>query len=338
MTTATPLEDALVGALRVLDDLARRHLTADDARRDLAALGRRHDLRLRLISDEEPFDGSVHHDVLVRGAGQPTVSLSLAAGPGLPWPLRGMSRSNEFDLVEVDGEKTTVAQAVACLDAVFDDVRLMRTVVDSALVDQEIDRLGLELTADELQAATEAYRRARCLYTAEDTAAWLTDRGLTPALFARQVEQHALVAKLRGHVAGPGVAAWLDAHAADLGIVVAAWATGPVERLRAEPVAAVAAAWRDGGRGGLEQWRIGELPAGFAALRTAAVGDLLEVDGGAAHALVVDRRAPDTDGEGTALAERALFADWLAGRRAAARITWYWGDRRQTDRLDDARR
>ena len=62
------------------------------------------------------------------------------------------------------------------------------------------------------------------------------------------------------------------------------------------------------------------------------------VDGGAAHALVVDRRAPDTDGEGTALAERALFADWLAGRRAAARITWYWGDRRQTDRLDDARR
>jgi hypothetical protein len=131
MTTATPLEDALVGALRILDDLARRHLTADDARRDLAALGRRHDLRLRLISDEEPFDGSVHYDVLVRGTGQPTVSLSLAAGPGLPWPLRGMSRSSEFDLVEVDGEKTTVAQAVACLDAVFDDVRLMRTVVDS---------------------------------------------------------------------------------------------------------------------------------------------------------------------------------------------------------------
>jgi len=91
MTTATPLEDALVGALRVLDDLARRRLTADDARRDLAALGRRHDLGLRLISDEEPFDGSVHYDVLVRGAGQPTVSLSLAAGEGFLRWRRGRS-------------------------------------------------------------------------------------------------------------------------------------------------------------------------------------------------------------------------------------------------------
>jgi hypothetical protein len=113
-------------------------------------------------------------------------------------------------------------------------------------------------------------------------------------------------------------------------------ATGPVERCAPSPR-------RGRGRkateakGLLEGGGLGSSRPPFAALRTAAVGDLLEVDGGAAHALVVDRRAPDTDGEGTALAERALFADWLAGRRAAARITWYWGDRRQTDRLDDAR-
>ena len=235
-----------------------------------------HDLRLRLISDEEPFDGPVHHDVLVRGAGQPTVSLSLAAGPGLPWPLRGMSRSSAFYLVEVDGRRPPSPRqwrAWTRCSTTCDSCGPWWTPRWSI---KEIDRLGLELTGDELQAATEAYRRARCLYTAQDTAAWLADRGLTPALFARQVEQHALVAKLRRHVAGPGVAAWLDAHAADLGMVVTAglparWSgCTPSPSPRSRPPGATEAGLVSSGGSGSAR-------AGFAALATAAVGDLLEV-------------------------------------------------------------
>jgi hypothetical protein len=34
--------------------------------------------------------------------------------------------------------------------------------------------------------------------------------------------------------------------------------------------------------------------------------------------------------------EERLFAGWLAHRRANARVTWFWGDTRRTERAADA--
>jgi putative peptide maturation system protein len=332
----TGLEHVVVALLPILADLSGNRTSREQAERDLNALAAENGLRVRLIEHREAFDDSVHYDAIVRGPGHETVSLSVASGPGLPWPLRGVPAAREHHLVEVDGEVTTVAEAIACLDAMFDDVRLMRAIVDSSLVGQAVNEFGLEVTAEEVQEATDAYRRARRLYTAEATAAWMRERGFTPALLATLVEQYAAVGKVRRHAVGGDAERWFTQHSADLEVVVAAWVAGGTEsHLRADALSTVAAAWRDGRPGGLEKWRIADLPAGFAALRSAAVGDVVAVEHGdtPAVALLVDRQPAVADPPTMAAVERRLFDTWLAGRRAAARITWFWGGARQTERV-----
>jgi putative peptide maturation system protein len=333
----TGLEHVVVAALPILADLSGNRATREQAERDLNALATTNGLRIRLIEHKEAFDDSVHYDVIVRGPGYPTVSLSVASEPGLPWPLRGVPAAREHDLVEVNGEVTRVAEAVACLDGMFEDVRLMRGIVDSSLVGRAFEEFGLEVTAEEVQEATDAYRRARRLYTAEATAAWMRDRGFTPALLATLVEQYAAVGKVRRHAVGGHAQRWFTQHSAEMEVVVAAWVAGGTEsRLRADALSTVAAAWRDGRPGGLDQWRIADLPAGFAALRAAAVGDVVAVEHGdtPAVAILVDRQPAVADPQTMAAVERHLFDAWLAERRAAARITWFWGGRRQTERVD----
>ena len=335
----TGLEHVVVALLPILADLSGNRTSREQAERDLNALATEHGLRVRLIEHREAFDDSVHYDAIVRGLGHETVSLSVASGPGLPWPLRGVPAAREHDLVEVNGEVTTVAEAIACLDGMFEDVRLMRAIVDSSLVGQAFDEFGLEVTAEEVQEATDGYRRARRLYTAEATTAWMRERGFTPALLATLVEQYAAVGKVRRRAVGAEVERWLNEHSADLEVVVAAWAAGGAEvasQLRADALSAVAAAWREGRSAGLNQWRIADLPAGFGVLRSAAVGDVVAVEHGdtPAVAVVVDRQPAVADPPTMAAVERWLFDAWLSQRRAAARITWFWGGRRQTERVN----
>lgn len=337
----TGLDGVVVAALRILVDLDGDRTTPADAERELATVAADSGLRIRLLEDEEAYDGSIHHDVIVRGPGQPTVSLSVSSGPGLPWVLRGLPQPREFDLVEVNGETVTVAQALAVLDGLFEDVRLLRGVLDSSLVGQALDELGLDLSSSELQEATDAYRRARQLYSAEATTAWMRDHGFTPTLLAKHVEQHAAVAKLRRHVVGADVDRWFTEHRVGLGVVLVAWATAGEEvgaELGTDPLSVITAAWRAGGEAGLQQWRLGDLPAGFSVLGTIPVGEVALVDhqGTAAVAVVLDRRLAARDAATLEEVERRLFDAWLAERRAAARVTWFWGDRRRTGRATDA--
>jgi putative peptide maturation system protein len=337
----TTLDGVVMAALRILTDLDEGRTTAASAETQLAAVATAAGLRIRLIEDEEAFDGSVHHDLIVRGPGHPTVSLSVASSPGLPWPLRGVAQPREHDLVEVNGEPMAVADALACLDGMFDDVRLLRSIVDANLVDQALDEHGLDLSPRELQEATDAYRRAHRLYSADATASWMRDNGLTPTLLARHVEQHASVAKLRRHVVGADVDRWFAEHRAELDLVTVAWAIGPADDgsgIGADPLAAITSAWRAGREAGLQRWRVGDLPEGFAPLATAAGGEVVPVEygGEAAVAVVVDRQPAEQDAAALETAERRLFDAWLAERRAAARVTWFWGDRRRTERALDA--
>ncbi|GIH27749.1 hypothetical protein Aph01nite_60590 [Acrocarpospora phusangensis] len=333
----TELPEVVSAATRILTELSESRVTPADAERELAAVAAKGGLRVRLLADEEAYDGSVHRNLIVRGPGRPTVSLSVASGPGLPWALRGVVAPHEYDLVEVNGQIVAVDEAMACLDGLFDDVRLMRGLIDASLVAQALDEYDLEVSPHDLQEAMDAYRRARRLYSAEATDAWMRDNGFTPALLAKHVEQLAGVALLRRHVVGGEVDAWFAEHHAELDVIVAAWATDG-ERLRADPLAAVAESWRAGDAAGLREWRVDELPVGFCRLAGAAVGEVVPVgfDGVSADAVVVDRRPAERDARTLALVERRLFDRWLADRRAAARVTWFWGDRRRTDRVFDA--
>ncbi|MEV4518253.1 TIGR04500 family putative peptide maturation system protein [Dactylosporangium sp. NPDC049525] len=303
-----------------------------DARARVEALRARHPgAGLRLLWQREEFDGSLHYDLLIRSP-QPdgadgTVSLSWCPDDGLPWPLRGVQRGGEMLLVRVNGVALEVADAVAYLDLLWREAPLRERLVDSCLVREAVD--GEELDDAELQAAADAFRRARDLLTPEATRAWMAAEGLSDQQFEDLVTHQALVARLRERV----TAARVDAE-----LAAGARRHDRLRLVRVEHADAGAAA------------RL----AGSADLLATAAADFAAGDGPAPSFVTVTRADLDAarDAEpGTVIGpvplsdrfmvaevvavlpatrdsvSRRLFAEWLAERRAAARIEWNWGPR-----------
>src|SRR5262245_14901475 len=67
------------------------------------------------------------------------------------------------------------------------------------LVQHEARQAGLSVTAEELQAAADAYRRGRGLHTAPATRAWLDRQGLTADDFQAGLQERLLAARLKQH-------------------------------------------------------------------------------------------------------------------------------------------
>jgi putative peptide maturation system protein len=306
------------------------------ARAAVAALQARHPShRLHLLVDEEAYDGSVHCALLIRQAGGPTLSLSVAGGAGLPWALRGVAKASEYDLLAVDGVRVPVAEALASVDALFDHPDLLRSLVDACLIGQALDAEPVELSPALVQETADAFRRARGLHSAADTRAWLSERSLAPERFAELIADLARTRALRRRVAGGRVAAWFSAHRDELARVSAAWAAGEDgAALAADPLATILRAHRQGRPAGVGEWRAGELPCGLHALAAAAVGDpqRVELAGGPGAAVVLDRRPAVLDDANRELVERRLFELWLAERRRGAHVEWFWGDQARTAR------
>jgi putative peptide maturation system protein len=316
--------------------LSRHSCDEDGARAAVAALQARHpEHRLHLAVDEEAYDGSVHCALLIRQAGGPTLSLSAAAGQGLPWALRGVAKASEYDLLAVDGVRVPVAEALASVDALFDDPDLLRSLVDACLIGQALDAEPVDVPPALVQETADAFRRSRGLHSAEDMRNWLSERSLAPERFAELIGDLARTRALRLRVAGGRVGAWLAAHRDELATVSVAWAAGEDgSALAADPLAAIVRAHRQGRPGGVGEWRAAELPSGLRALAAAAPGapQAVELTGGPGVAVVLDRRPAVPDDATRELVERRLFEHWLAERRRGAHVEWFWGDRARTER------
>ncbi|HVG97562.1 MAG TPA: hypothetical protein VNK05_11710, partial [Chloroflexota bacterium] len=140
-----------------------RHLAAaagaapPQARAGLRAIREAYpEVRFELLWQREAYDGSLHYDALLHLPGQATISLSVCPEPSLPWPLRGMHRADDRALLRVNQTVMEVDQAVACLDVVWDETRLMDHLVRACLVQEALDAQPLELSDAELQAALDA--------------------------------------------------------------------------------------------------------------------------------------------------------------------------------------
>src|SRR4051794_17480171 len=97
------LRQAVVDGLDYLRALQREDVRPDNARSRLPAVRRRHpDLAIDLLAEEQAYDNSVHYDLLLRRVGEGTVSLSYCPERAIPWPLRGVHRWTEADLVRVN--------------------------------------------------------------------------------------------------------------------------------------------------------------------------------------------------------------------------------------------
>ena len=284
---------------------------------------------LNLTVDVEPYDASASYHVTVREPGGPDWSLARAASGGLPWPLRGVVRSTERDLLRVGERVLQVDEAIACLDHVWSDERLTERLVSSSLVQRAIEERGLTLDARDLQAAVDAFRRAKGLHSAEATQAWLDRQGLALAGLVELARGSALVARVRREVVAEASAQQLARASERLVNLHVAW-TEPADRDTAaafatDPATVIAAA-RDGRNTGIARWRAEDVPELFAVLLDAPVDQVVRIAEGRIHAVVLARtRAAPNDPDTRRRLEQLIFDAWLAGERSRVQVEWLWG-------------
>lgn len=327
-----------------------RQPSHDDARAELSALteawtGR----RARVVSSCEEYDSSRHFDVLLTDA-DGTYTVSFAPADGSPWPLRGVHRWNEGDLLRVNGTTLRVQQAIASLDFLWERDDLLDHLVNVCLVDEEIAaRSPVPVNDADLQARLDEFRRAQGLFTAADTHQWLAQHGMSHRQLERRLADALRVELLAEEVVGDAVADYLKAGKSNLGIFPAMLASARSHEDLHELTHQTAnmaswMTWAVTPRGDRREVRCYRIHA-FDAAPSLAVLASDDVPVGTvsqvfpyrdAHALACKlgpTEQPEPSPELTRRVRDRLFADWLAERRRCADVEWYWGSRAVTGQV-----
>lgn len=348
----TTVQQSLAEMTDFLLALSHEGIRPQEAQARLRLLQQRYPaITLDLLWEEQPYDRSLHYDLLLRLCELGTFSLSFAPRQTLPWPLRGVQNWRDVDLLRVNNVVLDVAQAIAYLDAIWGETRIIDRMVHACLIQEALAKDPIELSDAELQRAMDGFRRARRLYTAEDTHRWMEQHGMSHTQLERYVADEALLAKLRDRMTADQVEAFFAAHQADFD-------TAHIAQIRfADEAAArrIGDQIRDGEldfyaaaqqhfmttaaraatssaelfaavqRGQAPQW----LAPVFAAAADETLGPL---DTGAGYALVrvLSVSAARLDEPTRQAIKKLLFDDWLAERRRAARIEWNWGQASRT--------
>lgn len=97
------LPQVLFDMLDYLMMLSREGIRPEEAKARLRTLQQQYpDTGMDLLWEEEAYDRSVHYDILLHLTREGTVSLSFCPDRALPWPMRGVQRWNEADLVRIN--------------------------------------------------------------------------------------------------------------------------------------------------------------------------------------------------------------------------------------------
>ncbi|MEV8630687.1 TIGR04500 family putative peptide maturation system protein [Streptosporangium sp. NPDC051023] len=318
-------------------------LSGGTARRDLDGFRADHpDVRIRLVSQREEYDGSLQHALLIKDRDGATVSLSWCPDLALPWPLRGVHRAGEHLLLRVNGVETPVARAVACLDFIWDESRLADRLVTDSLVREAMQETSEPLTDAELQEAMNAFRRARGLLTGAETLAWMDRNRISHHELEELVAAEASVARLRSRIAAEGVEDWFAEHGRSLDVARVARVVltpgtvlpdpGPggflesVERAFADGTAVPGEVFATLRREELDR----ETADAVFAVEPGTVVGPFPTEQGDLMVKVLSVESAILDDTTRDLAERRIFADWVERRRSTAKIEWFWGTAEQT--------
>src|SRR5437868_6184279 len=135
---ATAPARLLADAARYLTALHRDAADPVTAADRLEALRHRYPgTRIRLLWQREPYDGSLHYDLLLTGPGPGTTSLSYCPDRALPWPLIDGQRAGDRVLLRVDGVSVEIGEIIAQLDVLHAGT-LADQLVTGALIRQEL--------------------------------------------------------------------------------------------------------------------------------------------------------------------------------------------------------
>jgi putative peptide maturation system protein len=351
MPDATP---AVLGDVYAyLDALVQDRASADTARARLSPLRARHPgAAIDVVWEEQPFDGSMHFDALIRPGSSKTISLSVCPDHALPWPLRGLQRWKDSDLLRVNGFVLSVADAVAQLDVLWERAPLMQRLIDRCLIDEALARDPVDVTDEEIQQAFDAMRRGRGLLGVAELENWMKDTGTGWQTLETMATQLARIAKHRERTVRDRIDEALQRDLDSFDVI----ALASVHTESRQAADALRDAAIRGGRGLLHAAQ-----QAFAQRRNAPLQTSLrrvrrhQLDAAVARAIAQAPRAngdsdanllvgPVADGDGFMLAEvlalepavpgdaglrrlvaAKLYDDWLREQRRAARIEWFWG-------------
>jgi putative peptide maturation system protein len=236
----------------------------------------------------------------------------------------------ETPVASLPGVSLSLGQLLQTLHA---QGRLRPLVVEALagrLVQQEARQAGLSVTAEELQATADAFRRTHGLHTATATRTWLDGQGLTVGDFEAGLEERLLAAKLKQHQTAAQADESFAAHRTDFEQLRVARVVTDRDDLARELTSQV----RDEGRDmegvarehGLPVARgrlfRRDLPGPLAeALATAQPGELVGPVGtpeGFALLLIEECRPAELDSATRQRIQDELFEGWLAARMKEA--------------------
>src|SRR5262245_41956784 len=236
----------------------------------------------------------------------------------------------ETPVASLPGVSLSLGQLLQTLHA---QGRLRPLIVEALagqLVQQQARQAGLSVTAEDLQAAADAFRRAHGLHTASATRDWLDGQGLTAGDFEAGLEERLLAAKLKHHLTAAEAAESFTARPTDFERLQVAQVLVGREDLARELASQV----QDEGRDleevarahglALARHRLfrkdlgGPLAEPLASVGTGElVGPVATPEGFAL--VVVEERAPaELDGATRQRIQDELFNAWLAGRMSQA--------------------
>ena len=334
---AAAFEQAVLGGLALLRELARGPAPAAEVRRRLAAFRHEHpEVEAELVSDATG-PASVAHDLLLRDEPHGTLALSLARDDGSPWGLQHAEHWAAQRVLTLDGRPLRMHEALGLWQALAArGPGAMDELLDEALLAPRLEEDDGALDDAEVQRAADGLRRRLGLRARARTLEWLGRHGLTPAGFEelarRELRRERFLERLFA-AEGPGFFEARRADFARLNVVV-------VHGLPAEVAAlAPAALGRDSllaayeerlraGAGSLRVsagcWLARELPAALRGLPAPGwVGPWRDGDE-SALAQVLSIEAARLDPETRRAVRSALLERWLAHARTAADVRWHW--------------
>jgi putative peptide maturation system protein len=256
-------------------------------------------------------------------------------------------------VVRVNHSVLTVDQAIACIDSLWDEAPIANRLVNVCLVQEELERNPVDVSDQELQLAMDGFRRTRKLYKAEDTYRWMERRGVSYQELERLATSHATIAKLRDKLVASRVQDYFDANSADFDTVYVAKFALPDELSARESFDRIRS-------GDIEFFEAAQ--SHFISARSSLSTTVeffstvqrrhapVEIRDSLFHAIPGALLGPVREGETYAIfrvleircanlndATRddimaILFEEWLAERRRAATIEWFWGNAANTAR------
>jgi putative peptide maturation system protein len=330
--------------LEYLWALSRDQVRPEDALRRLRDLRKVYaECGVDLLWEEDPYSKTIHYDVLLHIEGEGSVSLSVCPQGETPWPLRGVQRSRERDLVRVNRETVDVMSAIAVIDVMRDKTQVMAQLVSQCLIHAAVRDRALEVSDGEIEAVVDRFRRRRGLYGIEQTHEWLAQRGMTPEDLYSLLAGEAAKIKLREEIAEGRIEEYFASHESEFDTARLARL-----RVRGEEEAGrlydqLSAAELDFFEAAQRQFlgdmqpsasellivvRRGQMPPAYSdAIFRAGAGELLgPFQNGDEYEILrvlqISRARIDEDTR-EAVKDR-LFEEWLERERQKATVEWFW--------------